>query len=632
MKILIKNTLIALTLGASFLFYSCSDFLDLTPKDEYLEEDVFKDAGLVNSYLSNVYYSVQHGAKESNLSGLTDDAYFTHNYGQIAINEANVSGSDLQWFNNDNCPFKWSNRYKGIRYANMIISRIGEVTPMGGYDLDVMKGEAHFLRAYLYAELVRGFGGVPIVESIYGLEDVEAMKQSRNTVEECLNYIIKDCDEAIKLLPETVAAKNLGRATSGAAKALKARMQLHIASPLYADRTINKLSVNQYSGDRKALYTSAKNTAEEVINSGAYALIDCNAASTLETAEKFRRIILDKDNSEKIFTRQFLVKERYNDLVRQHGPNGYSNWSGVTPTQDLAQFFENEDGSISEEFNTAGQKITSNPYIGREPRFYATVGYDGGVWGRPRPAQSAALDPTSLGQLQTGYYELTGVDSEVLLTLPDNTEITFKGVNGVDTRQGPIEKWNGSWTGYYEKRLVDTSVDGQNFGQDVPWTYIRLAEMYLIAAEACIELEAFDEAITYLDALRTRIGMPDTKATLTIRGKSINQADLREFLQRERRSELAYEESRYYDVRRWMIADKTNNKKLTGILIYGKLKPGATQGRPYVHSEEKYDYTYIVNDLSFRENRKWDNKMYFAPINRDEIKRNPNLVQNPGME
>lgn len=633
MKTFIKNSIIISIAGLIISLSSCSDYLELSPNDEYLEEDVFKDAGLMDAFLANIYNSVQHGAKEHNLDGLTDDCYFTHNYGQIAVNESNVSESDLQWFNDDNCSFKWTLRYKGIRYANLFIDRILDVPQLGGYDLDVMKGEAHFLRAYMYSEMVRGFGGVPIVTRVYELDEVEEMKQPRNTVKECLEYIIKDCDEAFKLLPEKVDAKNLGRATKWMATALKARMMLHLASPLFADRTVNTLNINQYDGDRNTLYRSAKEAAISVINSGVYELVDCNGSSVKETAENFRRITLDKDNSEKIFTRQFIVKGRYNDLVRQHGPNGYSNWSGTTPTHDLAQFFEYEDGTIPEPFNKVGQKVTENPYNGREPRFYATIGYDGAEWGRPRPNQSVGLDPTPLGQLQCGYYELSDVESEVELQIPpDNTELKFKGVNGVDTRQGPVEDWNGSWTGYYEKKLVDTSVDGQNYGQDVPWTYIRLAEMYLIAAEACIELGELEEAATYLDALRNRIGMPDTKATLTLRSKSFNQEEMREFLRRERRAELAYEQSRYFDVRRWMIAPETNNKELTGILAYGRLKPGATQSRPYIHNEEKYNYTYIVKSLSFRENRKWDNKMYFAPIKREEIKRNDNLVQNPGME
>ena len=122
--------------------------------------------------------------------------------------------------------------------------------------------------------------------------------------------------------------------------------------------------------------------------------------------------------------------------------------------------------------------------------------------------------------------------------------------------------------------------------------YIRLAEMYLIAAEACIELNKLDEAVIYIDAIRGRIGRPDTKATLAVRGQTFNQSDLREFLRHERRVELTYEHSRYYDIRRWMIAPEIGNKKLTGVSIVGRLKPGKTASLPYVHDEEVYNYTW----------------------------------------
>lgn len=632
MKTIFKNILLALTLGTTISLSSCSDFLDVTPTDQYSEDAIFSDAALTQAFLNTIYNSVRHGAGEHAISAASDEAYFTHNYGIKAINETAVSESDLQWYNDGNCPFQWTNAYKGIRYANLLLSKIDQVPVISGFSNEQMKGEAYFLRAYIYTQLVRGFGGVPIVTKIYGLDEIEDMKQPRNNIKECVDYILADCEEAIKLLPVTVGDDNLGRATKGAAMALKARVLLQIASPLYFDRSVNTLDVNQYSGDQKALYTSAKTAALAVINSGTYNLIDCKAATVAETAEKFRRIILDKNNSEKIFTRQFGQKDPKNNLVLQHGPNGYHNWSGVTPSQDLAQSFEMADGTILTGFEKVGDTKTTNPYLNREPRFYATIGYDGCVWGRVRPADAYLLDPTPLGNLQAGYYEISGVESEIKLTLPNNQEVKFKGLNGIDTRQGPIEDWNGSWTGYYERKLVDTSVDGQNYSQNVPWTYLRLAEMYLIVAEASIELNELDDAADYLDALRTRIGMPDTKTTLARRGKAFNQTDMREFLRHERLVELAFEDHRYFDVRRWMIAPEINKRPLTGVLVYGRLKAGMTQNKPYIHSEEKYNYTYIVKDLTFRENRAWDNKMYFAPIKQEEIRRNPNLVQNPGMK
>lgn len=632
----IHYILTTLALGATLSFNSCSDFMDLSPTNEYEEEEVFNSAGLTQAFVNRVYAYVMDGAKEHTTDGLTDDAYFTHNYGQIPVNEANVSENDLQWYDNDNCPFKWSRCYKGIRYANLIIQNVAKVPEDGKHDLKQIEGEAHFLRAYLYAELLRGFGGIPLMkEAVADMNDLDAMKQPRATIKECLDFILEDCTAAEALLPKTVSDSELGRATKYAATALKARILLHVASPLYADRTVNTLACNQYEGDRNALYRQAKEAADEVIRSGIFELIDCRGGGNTERAVKWNKIITT-NNKEQIWTRQFgmlsMTGIDRNEIPKQHGPNGYHNWSGTTPTQDLVMAFEFEDGTLPQGMTKPGDFQKGNPYNGREPRFYATVGTDGNEWGRPRPADARGLDPTPLGRLQCGYYEMTDGDANIELSLPDGKKISFKGMNGIDTRKGPIEDWNGSWTGYYERKLIDPTVDGQNYPQTVPWTFIRLAEMYLIAAEACVELNDLEGAIPYLDALRGRIGLKPTREALIAQGKSLNQGDLRSFVRHERRVELAYEGSRYFDVRRWMIAPETNNKELTGILVFARLKPGKTAYKPYIHDESTWDYFYYVQSLRFRENRRWDDKMYFAPIKRDERNRNEHLIQNPGME
>ncbi|WP_303140413.1 RagB/SusD family nutrient uptake outer membrane protein [uncultured Parabacteroides sp.] len=632
----IKNILFALAFGSTISLSSCSDFMDISPSNEYEEEEVFSSAGLTQALVNRVYTYVKDGAKEHTTDGLTDDAYFTHNYGQIPVNEANISESDVQWYDNGNCPFRWSDRYKGIRYANLIIKNIGNVPHDDNYDLNQIKGEAHFLRAWMYTELMRGFGGVPLVsEVVADMNDVEAMKQPRNTIKECLEFILEDCKAAEANLPETVSTSDLGRVTKYAATALKARVLLHVASPLYADRTVNTLACNQYDGDRTELYRQAKAAADEVINCGLYELMDCRGGINTERATKWNKIITT-NNNEQIWTRQFGMLSMdgidRNHIPLQHGPNGYHNWSGTTPTQDLVMAFEFEDGTIGTGMTKPGDNQVGNPYNGREPRFYATVGTDGNEWGRPRPADAKGLDPTPLGRLQCGYYEVTDGDATIELSLPDGSKVSFKGMNGIDTRKGPIEDWNGSWTGYYERKLIDPTVDGQNYPQTVPWTFIRLAEMYIIAAEASVELNDLESAAKYLDALRGRIDLKSTKEALTAQGKSFNQADMREFTRHERRVEFAYEGFRYFDVRRWMIAPETNNKELTGVLVFARLKPGKTAYKPYIHNEDTWDYHYYIQSLKFRENRKWDNKMYFAPIKRDERNRNELLVQNPGME
>lgn len=638
MKKTFKYICLAATLGLTVSMNSCSDFMDLKPEDQYAEDAVWSDAGLVQAVVNDIYAYIVHGSEESNTSALTDDAYFTHDYGMKAINEATVSGSDLRWYDDDKCPFKWYNAYKGIYRTNLFLENIDKVPEKVGYNLKIMKGEVLFLRAYLYTELVRGFGGVPLVDKTYSIEEASQLSLPRSNMADCLDFILKDIENAIPLLPETA---DPGRATQGAAKALKARILLHVASPLFADRSVNTLECNQYNGDRKKLYEQARDAAKEVIGLKNYTLVDCNANTIMEIADKYHDISLT-NNSESIFYKQFINKDVDDSNVRNraaqcHGPNGYHNWGGVTPTNDLVMSFEMEDGTINNSMLKIEETTTKNPYLNREPRFYATIGYDGLEWGRPRPSDAAAFDPTPLGTLQMGFYESpdgSDIKAPVAYDKQGNPtkEITFKGVNGVDTRKSSIENWNGSVTGYVEKKLIDTKFNATEHNwQTATYPYIRLAEMYLIAAEACIELNELDDAAGFLDDLRGRIGRPDTKTTLTKRGQAFDQENMRKFLQRERRSELAYENSRYYDIRRWMIAPNVI-REVTGIAIVARLKQGQSSKLPYIHDEKKWDYTYYVTDLSFRETRKWDNKLYFAPIKRDEIKRNTAIKQNPGME
>jgi hypothetical protein len=156
--------------------------------------------------------------------------------------------------------------------------------------------------------------------------------------------------------------------------------------------------------------------------------------------------------------------------------------------------------------------------------------------------------------------------------------------------------------------------------QFVPWPFFRYTEAMFNYAEALIELGENAEARTWLNRIRFRAGMPAIEAG----------DDLRQRYRNERRIELAYEEHRYHDARRWMIAPTTLGRKTTYIVIEGKLKPGATAPTRYRKDKTLFDYTYnpvVFNDL---ENRTWVNKMYYRPISLGETQRNPSLVQLPG--
>ncbi|HXS57742.1 MAG TPA: RagB/SusD family nutrient uptake outer membrane protein [Hanamia sp.] len=285
-----------------------------------------------------------------------------------------------------------------------------------------------------------------------------------------------------------------------------------------------------------------------------------------------------------------------------NGPNGYHNWAGNSPIQQFVDDYEMMDGT---KFSWSDPAQKAAPYVGRDPRFYATVLYDGAPW-KPRDKISGNVDPAN--QIQVGSYQVgTGM------------------IAGLDTRQSSIENWNGSWTGYYMKKFIDPDpnlVDNTT-RQYIPWPFFRYTEAVLNYVEASIELGQEDVAKTWLNKIRFRAGMP----AITLSG-----AALRDEYRNERRIEMAYEEQRFHDARRWMIAPATLGRKLVYMSVTGMLKSGATAPSPYRRDETKYNYTYLPVEDNSLENRQWVDKMYFLPITRDEITKNDKLVQNPGYQ
>jgi len=285
-----------------------------------------------------------------------------------------------------------------------------------------------------------------------------------------------------------------------------------------------------------------------------------------------------------------------------NGPNGYNNWAGNTPIQQLVDDYETMDGS---KFDWDNPEHTAAPYQNRDPRFYATILYDGADW-KPRPASAAPIDPAN--QIQAGRYDNGNGE-----TIP-----------GIDTRDGPIENWNGSRTAYYTRKFTDPDpsiAENFSFGQAIPYPFIRYTEVVLNYVEACLETGDEATAREWLNKVRFRVGMPaveDAGSALVDRYRN------------ERRVELAYEEHRYHDARRWLIAPTTLGRGIQVMDVRATLKPGATAHVPYRYDPEVYDYSYDVVNNTDVETRTWVDKMYYRPISRDEVQRNASLVQNPG--
>lgn len=614
MKQLLKRIYLGIGIAGAFTVAACNtDFLNTKPLGEATKDDVWRDQALTEAFVNEIYNGLSSGGfLETMLSSATDETMFTHNYGMKNMGEATISPTDAEYVNSRST-FRWGELYKRIRACNVFFENI-RTAPFSGEAIgERLKGEAYFLRAYYYHQLVRAYGGVPLIDTVYTLEDKE-YTIARASFADCVEHIVRDCDSAARYLhgKEGITAK--GRATEGAALALKSRMLTYAASDLYDFPTASGKSsviaqaqqpevLGYTSGNRTERWQRAKAAARAVMELGYYSLAFPSPASQQEASANYQQMFLG-DNTESIFSRYFTnaKSEAGGQIGLYNGLNGYHNWSGNTPTQLLIDDYEMADGT-SFDWNVTAHK--ANPYKDRDPRFYASILYDGANW-RQRPTDVAAKDPAN--QAQTGIYEVWDADEGKIVNTP-----------GLDTRQGPIENWNGSFTGYYMKKFIDPNVDAQYFRQEVPYPFLRLTEVYFNYIEACIGLGEEEEARKYLNMIRKRAGMPDIVES----GPA-----LMAHYQREKEIEMVFEEQRFYDARRWMIAPSTLGRALRGINVVGKLKPNV-KVTLYQHDESSYDYTYTPVTL-VNENRIWLDKMYFMPLQRDEMNRNNKLVQNPG--
>jgi starch-binding outer membrane protein, SusD/RagB family len=622
MKNMIKHKMIAFGAVIALLTLAgCNDdFVSTKPLNEVPSEDVWKDPGLAQAFVTDIYNGLGNGGfDEQMLASLTDEAIFTHpGRGINTITEARSNPADIGWVNNT---LNWTNMYQRIRACNLAIENLA--TPQfentGSIEADVLKGEAYFMRAYFHHQLLRYYGGIPIVDRTYKLGEADYTIE-RNTFAECVDFIVSDCDQAAQLLNgKTMAA---GRTSHAAALALKARVLLYAASDLHDIPTASaKASViadfakpellGYTSGSREERWQRARDAAKEVVdlNSYAYGFGLAGPVTAAEGTTNYSNIAMARSGGERelIFARYFInAKDEGGAWVgRNNGPNGYHNWAGNTPIQNLVDDYEMMDGT---EFDWSNPDHAAAPYTDRDPRFYATVLYDGAPW-KPRTADAAGKDPYN--QIQTGQYQIVNSSGNVVSYF------------GLDTRQSSIEDWNGTRTGYYMKKFIDPNpaIVDQNTRQQIPWPFLRYTEAVLNYIEASIELGEEAEAINWLNQIRFRAGMPAVAET----GDA-----LRDRYRNERRVELAYEEHRYHDARRWMIAPETLGQKAGRINITATLKAGKDV-RIYKYDPDNYTYKYEPLDIDPGiENRTWLDKMYYLPIHRDEINRNNKLLQNPG--
>ena len=460
----------------------------------------------------------------------------------------------------------WQRAYRAIAEVHIYLEKIDKVD-LSDYEYDsnypnmvlqfgLYPYELRFLRAYYYFELARAYGDVPLV--LKSLTNEEANNVTRTPVQDVFKFIVKECDEIAEYLPisyRNEPGAEIGRATRGAAMALKARTLLYAASPLF-----NK-------DNNQELWHEAAVACRDLLDRAGEWGITLSSYSTLwgHNANTNSELILGINRGES------------NTFERNNYPVGVENGSsGNCPTQSLVDVYEYKDNG-----ETFGQRhpgdinvTKENPYEGLDPRFAMTIVKNGDQW------------PTNSAQKIT-------------------IETYEGGFNGAP-------KYNATTTGYYLRKYVDgncVTTYNNPSTQRHTWIVFRLAEMYLDYAEAMYNYYGDADA-------KGDLGMSANEAINVLRNRSDIQmpeftgsAGFMERYRRERMVELAFEDHRFWDVRRW----KTGNSAFASV-----------QGA---------DLKLVNGDVMLSRKtiaRGWDDKYYLFPIPQSEIQKNPKLTQNPG--
>lgn len=617
MKTFIRNISTIAILSVVLLASCKKEFLNTTPLNQASSVTTWADPNLSEGFVTELYNGLYEGElNQENLDCQTDNALY--NFGKENIMEGNISPSTL-----GNVPhtYEWGSMYARIRSANIALEQLAKST-IDKTLIDRLMGEALFMRAYYYNQLLRYYGGVPLVKSSYSASATD-FTIARSSYSDCVDFIVGDLDKASTLLQGKALAK--GRATSDAALALKARVLLYAASPLHdmsdgsaakakmsaLDATFKNYELLGYTtADVNGRWKKAQSAAQAVLNLGYGYALDLSApASAADGFTNYQNSYLSRNGGEKeiLFARYFAnAKDEWGAwYARNNCTNGYHGWTSSEPTQNMVDDYEMMDGS---KFDWSKPTEAAAPYQNRDPRFYASILYDGAPW-KPRTADGAGIDPYN--EIQMGTYQTGSAGSGAIAYF------------GLDTRNGPIENWNGTRTGYAIRKFMDPNpaIVDNNTRQEVPSPMIRYTEVVFNYVETCLALGDEGTARTWLNKIRFRSGMP----AITDAGDALVQR-----YRNERNVEMMFEEQRFYDARRWLIGPQTLGNKAKIIKITGTLKPGKSVS-VYRYNTDNYSYTYTVQELDPGvENRTWKDKVYFPPISRDEINKNKKLVQNPG--
>lgn len=579
-----KINKIVMSAAAVLLLASCGDRMDYKEYNVYDKDYIEQNFTRIGGFMTNLYNVVDYDFGNFSSGAMLASASDESEYSQV--------GNAIEDFYNgawspsnakESLPSGWTKMYQGIATANTFLEEFqtatfSELELNADYQAQMHRYknyqyEARFMRAYFYFNLVKTYGGVPLINRVMTADEVNQM--TRSSADDIFKFIISECDAIKDLIVANysdlgqyaLTAEETGRADKLAVLALKARAALYWASPLF------NTAGDSERWHQAALYTKELIDACETRGKGLTAnyedLWKNNAYNTASIAKEI------------IFGRRYSstsagdhVVEGYNYPIGIEGGTG-----GNCPTQNLVDAYDMKNGMpISD---AASGYDATNPYVNRDPRLTATIAKNGDVW---PTYQSAAL--------QTYY---GGVNAE--------------------------PQTNATPTGYYLKKLCNGSISlaSSSTVQNAThmWLTFRMGEFYLNYAEAVFKYLGSADATSSEFPMSAREAANKTRQRAGV-GEFATGMDNSTFwtrYQKERMVELAFEGHRFWDVRRWKEADKffTSIKELK--LTTTTDADGNVTG-----------YNYKYQNVS----RQWDDKMYLFPIPQTERMKNPNLTQNSG--
>ena len=573
------------------IFISCDEeFLDNTDKTNLNDDTQWESESTADLFLNDIYSSVPNkGNQPENLDNFTDDNdagfYYTSYNWKSGIVTPSASGFEVWGGTSGPTDFaNWTSTYNKVRKCNLFIQKVNEnSTNFSETYIQKRIDEARFLRAYFYSELWLHVGGLPIITEPLDRNTMDSTEiyNARSTFAETLNFMTDELESIVQNqaleVKYSFGDSDAGRATLGAALALKGWLELYAASPLFNSSPALPDPSHLISFESKdaSRWTKAAATNKKFIDDygGTYALFQ-DLPNLWRASNEY--------NSEVIWDRQVVANTMGSNYEQYGGPvwvNGvYYTWGNYDPTQEMVDAFAMANGKVISD-PTSGYD-PQNPYEGREKRFYDFIVYDGA--------------PYKLDWMETTDTIYTRIDE----VNPSLNEIDF----------GSDDVGN---TGYYSKKKLnpDAPRGGGASGQN--YIFYRYAMVLLNYAEAQNEASGPDASVyEAINAIRNRSELPDL-------AEGLDQDAMREAIHRERRVELGYENNRFFDIIRWKIAEDVMNVDKHGMKI--------TNTSP---SDNSGDWVYEVIPLNHP--HVFTPKMYMNPIPQSIIDQNSKIEQNPG--